>query len=115
MVSCSQFGVGHFIKPLRCVSMRNIRDNEEKDTAFRGLCAMIRINPYGAIPVMVLDVYYTFLLSNSHSQHFIFFCDAVNSWQAPKEDLRQEFYEVNIIFSYRHLAHNHNSTDSSRL
>lgn len=59
-----------------CISMRNIRDNEEKDTAFRGLCAMIKQNPYGAIP------------------HFIFFCDAVNSWQSPKEDLRAEFYEI---------------------
>lgn len=46
----------------RCASLRNIRDNEEKDSAFRGICAMISVNPAGVV------------------QDFIFFCDAVASW-----------------------------------
>ncbi|KAJ3615086.1 hypothetical protein NHX12_018654 [Muraenolepis orangiensis] len=50
-----------FIRPW-CTSLRNIRDNEEKDSAFRGICMMIGVNPGGVV------------------QDFIFFCDAVASW-----------------------------------
>eukprot|EP00054_Salpingoeca_dolichothecata_P020737 m.131371 g.131371 ORF g.131371 m.131371 type:complete len:874 (+) comp23728_c0_seq2:250-2871(+) len=67
--------LGEFIQPW-CISMRNIRDNDEKDSAFRGVCAMIKVNP------------------NAVVQHFVYFCDALNSWQQPKEDLHQTFYEI---------------------
>ena len=63
----------------RCTSLRNIRDNEEKDSAFRGLCLMISVNPNG----VVVD--------------FIFFCDAVASWVQPKEDLKLMFNKVVLI------------------
>lgn len=56
--------------------MRNIRDNEEKDSAFRGICNMISLNPQGVV------------------QDFIFFCDAIASWVSPKEDLKHMFYKV---------------------
>ena len=56
--------------------MRCIRDNEEKDSAFRGICAMIAANPAGVV------------------EDFIFFCDAVASWVSPKADLKQMFHEV---------------------
>ena len=45
---------------------RNIRDNDEKDSAFRGMCQMISVNPAGVVP------------------DFIFFCDAVASWLNPQ-------------------------------
>ncbi|KAF7689320.1 hypothetical protein HF521_012673 [Silurus meridionalis] len=64
-----------FIRPW-CTSLRNIRDNEEKDSAFRGICVMIGVNPGGVV------------------QDFIFFCDAVASWVNPKEDLREMFYKI---------------------
>ncbi|KAK3755301.1 hypothetical protein QZH41_014609 [Actinostola sp. cb2023] len=32
-----------------CTSLRNIRDNEEKDSAFRGVCSMISANPGGVV------------------------------------------------------------------
>ncbi|KAB5553948.1 hypothetical protein PHYPO_G00044520 [Pangasianodon hypophthalmus] len=64
-----------FIRPW-CQSLRNIRDNEEKDSAFRGICLMIGVNPGGVV------------------QDFIFFCDAVASWVNPKEDLRDMFYKI---------------------
>ena len=51
---------------LRCTSLRNIRDNDEKDSAFRGMCQMISVNPSGVVP------------------DFIFFCDAVASWLNPQ-------------------------------
>ncbi|KAK2150308.1 hypothetical protein LSH36_413g02041 [Paralvinella palmiformis] len=59
-----------------CTSLRNIRDNEEKDSAFRGVCTMIGVNPSGVI------------------QDFIFFCDAVASWMNPKSDLKEMFYKI---------------------
>ncbi|XP_052073845.1 transportin-1-like isoform X1 [Mytilus californianus] len=59
-----------------CSSLRNIRDNEEKDSAFRGVCQMINVNPGGVI------------------QDFIFFCDAVASWSQPKADLKEMFYKI---------------------
>ena len=58
--------------------MRNIRDNEEKDSAFRGVCAMISINPAGVV------------------HDFIFLCDAIASWVNPKDDLKEMFYKVYI-------------------
>ena len=65
----------------RCTSLRNIRDNEEKDSAFRGVCTMIGVNPGGVI------------------QDFIFFCDAVASWVNPKSDLKEMFYKVSPMHS----------------
>ena len=61
---------------IRCTSLRNIRDNEEKDSAFRGVCTMISVNPNGVV------------------QDFIFFCDAVASWVSPKDDLKEMFHKV---------------------
>lgn len=59
-----------------CTSLRNIRDNEEKDSAFRGMCHMITVNPGGVV------------------QDFIFFCDAVASWITPKDDLKEFFVKI---------------------
>lgn len=59
-----------------CTSLRNIRDNEEKDSAFRGMCHMITVNPAGIVP------------------DFIFFCDAVASWITPKDDLKDVFIKI---------------------
>lgn len=70
-----------FIRPW-CSSLRNIRDNEEKDSAFRGICSMISVNPSGVV------------------QDFIYFCDAIASWNNPKPDLKNMFYEV---FSYLYI------------
>ncbi|KAK0088459.1 hypothetical protein PV325_011988 [Microctonus aethiopoides] len=59
-----------------CISLRNIRDNEEKDSAFRGMCQMITVNPAGVVP------------------DFVFFCDAVASWSRPKDDLKDMFQKI---------------------
>lgn len=59
-----------------CNTLRNIRDNDEKDSAFRGVCAMITINPSGVL------------------QHFMYLCDAIASWSSPKPDLKHLFHEV---------------------
>ena len=85
--------LGQFIR-IWCISLRNIRDNEEKDSAFRGVCAMIGINPQGVV------------------QDFVFFCDAVASWSSPKDDLKQMFYKVcvclclsiSVVYMYMYLS-----------
>ena len=56
--------------------IRNIRDNEEKESAFKGMCLMIGLNPAGVVP------------------HFIFFCDAVGSWADPPMDLKNMFIQI---------------------
>lgn len=64
-----------FVRPW-CTSLRNIRDNDEKDSAFRGMCHMISVNPGGV------------------SNDFIFFCDAVASWVNPQPDLKDMFTKI---------------------
>lgn len=65
----------HFVRQW-CTSLRNIRDNVEKDSAFRGICNVITINPNGVV------------------QDFIFFCDAVASWVSPRDDLKEMFHRI---------------------
>ena len=67
--------LNQFVRPL-CTSLRNIRDNDEKDSAFRGMCQMISVNPGGVV------------------EHFIFFCDAIASWQNPHAELKDMFYKI---------------------
>ena len=59
-----------------CSTLRNIRDNDEKDSAFRGVCLMIQTNPGGVV------------------YHFMHFCDAIASWTNPKADLKETFHKV---------------------
>ena len=69
-----------FVRPW-CTSLRNIRDNDEKDSAFRGMCQMISVNPSGVVP------------------DFIFFCDAVASWLNPQVEIKYNFRLQIFIFS----------------
>ncbi|XP_057298816.1 transportin-1-like [Hydractinia symbiolongicarpus] len=71
--------LSQFIRPW-CTSLRNIRDNDEKDSAFRGICALISCNPGGVV------------------QDFIFFCDAVASWTNPAPDLKEMFSNILLGF-----------------
>ncbi|KAH9363586.1 hypothetical protein HPB48_013765 [Haemaphysalis longicornis] len=64
-----------FIRPW-CLSMRNVSDSEDKDSAFRGLCCMIEVNPVGI------------------ASDFVSFCEAVASWVKPKADLKQAFQDI---------------------
>ena len=59
-----------------CCTPRNIRDNEEKESAFQGMCLMVSLNPGGAV------------------QHFLFFCDAVASWTNPPAQLKDMFEKI---------------------
>lgn len=74
---------------VRCVVLRKIRDNEEKESAFRGVCALIDANPQAVVQVASSRCV-------SMCQHFIFFCDAAVSWQAPSPELNAMFARVCI-------------------
>ncbi|VDM57941.1 unnamed protein product [Angiostrongylus costaricensis] len=64
-----------FIRPA-CFSLRNIRDNAEKESAFRGICYMINLNPSGVV------------------NDFVFLCDAIASWSTPKPELKEMFSRI---------------------
>jgi transportin-1 len=64
-----------------CVILKKIRDDVEKDSAFRGLCKLIETNPNGVV------------------QHFVFVCDAIASWNNLQPDLAAIF--SNILHSFR--------------
>ncbi|CAF2750428.1 unnamed protein product [Rotaria sp. Silwood2] len=67
--------LARFIRPW-CVALRNIRDNEEKDSAFRGICNMIILNPLGV------------------TTEFIYVCDAIASWEKPPIELHAKFRDI---------------------
>ncbi|CAB3404704.1 unnamed protein product [Caenorhabditis bovis] len=71
--------LSRFIRPV-CYSLRNIKDNSEKESAFVGLCNMINLNPAGIL------------------QDFIFWCDAIASWNAPNPELKNMFSRILLAF-----------------
>lgn len=68
-----------FIEPW-CQALWDIKDNDEKDSAFRGLCEMIRHNPNGA------------------TGGFAFFCNAVVRWNKPSMQLNEMFRSILTAF-----------------
>ncbi|KAL1569023.1 Transportin-1 [Salvia divinorum] len=66
----------HFMQSW-CIALSMIRDDIEKEDAFRGLCAMVRANPSGALNALV------------------FMCKAIASWhEIRSEDLHNEVCQV---------------------
>ncbi|KAG0237878.1 hypothetical protein BGW41_008304 [Actinomortierella wolfii] len=66
-----------------CQTCRTIRDNDEKDSAFRGLCAMIQVNPQGLIKSLAP------------------FCDAVAQWSEVPPELDMQFGK--ILAGYKNM------------
>ncbi|KIY70670.1 ARM repeat-containing protein [Cylindrobasidium torrendii FP15055 ss-10] len=56
-----------------CQALYEIRDNEEKDSAFRGLCTMIEINPGGI------------------AKSLLWFCNSIVRWTSPSPELNNMF------------------------
>jgi len=59
-----------------CQALWEIKDNDEKDSAFKGFCMLIQANPGGI------------------SKHFIWFCNAVVKWKTPSDELRDMFRKI---------------------
>lgn len=47
IVGCLSIYRGVFASFDRCEALWEIKDNEEKDSAFRGFCSLIEVNPQG--------------------------------------------------------------------
>ncbi|XP_010526881.1 PREDICTED: transportin-1-like [Tarenaya hassleriana] len=76
----------HFMQPW-CIALSMIRDDIEKEDAFRGLCAMVKVNPQGAVNSLV---------------HL---CKALASWhEIRSEDLHNEVCQV--LNGYKQMLRN---------
>ncbi|KAL2543633.1 Transportin-1 [Forsythia ovata] len=76
----------HFMQSW-CLALSMIRDDIEKEDAFRGLCAMVRANPSGALNSLV------------------FMCKAIASWnEIRSEDLHNEVCQV--LRGYKQMLKN---------
>lgn len=73
--------LAHFAKAW-CTSLWEIKDNDEKDSAFRGFCMLIQANPAGI------------------QEDFLWFCNAVVKWQTPSSELDDMFRKVSPNFAY---------------
>ncbi|EJD41686.1 ARM repeat-containing protein [Auricularia subglabra TFB-10046 SS5] len=59
-----------------CQALWEIKDNDEKDSAFRGFCALVQRNPGGI------------------AKSFIWFCNAVVRWNTPSPELNEMFASI---------------------
>ncbi|XP_061337439.1 transportin-1 isoform X2 [Gastrolobium bilobum] len=76
----------HFMQSW-CAALSMIRDDVEKEDAFRGLCAMVKTNPSGALSSLV------------------YMCKAIASWHEIKsEDLHNEVCQV--LHGYKQMLRN---------
>ncbi|XP_018440557.1 transportin-1 isoform X1 [Raphanus sativus] len=76
----------HFMKPW-CLALSTVRDDIEKEDAFRGLCAVVKVNPSGGVSSLV------------------FICIAIASWhEIRSEDVKNEVSQV--LNGYKQLLGN---------
>ncbi|EKM53367.1 uncharacterized protein PHACADRAFT_259689 [Phanerochaete carnosa HHB-10118-sp] len=59
-----------------CQALYEIRDNEEKDSAFRGLCTLVQTNPAGI------------------AKSLLWFCNAIVKWNNPSQELNTMFQQL---------------------
>ncbi|CAF2129261.1 unnamed protein product [Brassica napus] len=76
----------HFMKPW-CLALSMVRDDIEKEESFRGLCAVVKVNPSGGVSSLV------------------FICKAIASWdEIRSEDVKNEVSQV--LNGYKHMLGN---------
>lgn len=76
-----------------CQALHDIRDNEEKDSAFRGLCQLVQVNPGGIWKASVIN-FRGIALPYSSPQSLLWFCNAIVRWQSPSPGLNHAFQEI---------------------
>ncbi|KAF5375543.1 hypothetical protein D9615_009146 [Tricholomella constricta] len=59
-----------------CQALYEIRDNEEKDSAFRGLCTLVQTNPAGI------------------AKSLLWFCNSIVRWNQPSPELNGMFQQL---------------------
>lgn len=73
-----------------CQALYEIRDNEEKDSAFRGLCTMVQVNPAGIAKVSSHSSI-SYLLIVICFQSLLWFCNSIVRWNQPSPELNNMF------------------------
>jgi len=63
-----------------CQALHEIRDNEEKDSAFRGFCTLVQTNPAGV------------------AKSLLWFCNAIVRWNQPSGELNGMFQQLLLGF-----------------
>ena len=78
----------------RCQALHDIRDNEEKDSAFRGLCQLVHVNPSRICKVRSIleQVFVTSV--NLFLQSLLWFRNAIVRWQTPSQELNHAFSQI---------------------
>jgi transportin-1 len=89
-----------------CQALQEIRDNEEKDSAFRGLCTLVQSNPAGIAKVSVCFTISALLrLSVVHPlQSLLWFCNAIVKWSNPSPELNAMFQQLLTGFKQHDTA-----------
>ena len=73
-----------------CQALYEIRDNEEKDSAFRGLCTLVQVNPAGIAKVRFAKADFRFYLIFLF-QSLLWFCNSIVRWNSPSPELDNMF------------------------
>jgi len=79
-----------------CQALYEIRDNEEKDSAFRGLCTLVQTNPAGMAKVCGCLISFPQFFPDHHftlifAQSLLWFCNSIIRWNAPSPELNNMF------------------------
>ncbi|KAF7293401.1 Importin beta-2 subunit [Mycena indigotica] len=69
-----------------CQALYEIRDNEEKDSAFRGFCTLVQYNPQGI------------------AKSLLWFCNAIVRWNQPSPELNEMFRTLLQGFKNHNVA-----------
>jgi transportin-1 len=76
-----------------CQALYEIRDNEEKDSAFRGFCTLVQTNPSGIAKVSP-TAYSRDMMTNRLMQSILWFCNAIVRWTTPSAELNAMFQQL---------------------
>lgn len=77
-----------------CQALYEIRDNDEKDSAFRGLCTLVQTNPAGIAKASTSPI---LQISNNADgsiyeiQSLLWFCNSIIRWNQPSPELNSMF------------------------
>lgn len=91
-----------------CSALQEIRDNEEKDSAFRGLCTLVQTNPAGIAKVKhqhrLLDDTALINAIFNTPQSLLWFCNAIVKWTNPSPELNSMFQQLLAGFKQHDAA-----------
>lgn len=93
--------LGLFIRPW-CDALAEIKDNDEKDSAFQGICLAIQANPtgvaeVGAVTMVILPSRANTDLILRKLKHFGSFLNALVRWRTPSQKLSEMFTSVSWL------------------